>query len=255
MMNSNTKGAEYKELSKRTYEKYGIMLLEELYNKMGVDTYHNIFCETGDVEYSYCLKNKDSFVIKPRRYVESRLKIIDENEGKKARYDYNYGELSSINSIKEALSLDFDKYKVNDIIRNIYAMYGVNALASSNCNILDDWELVVDRNKNNYIKFMAKSNKPDFCKLERSYYTGFNQYTYNIDSFIDIVNTDSLALPVAEKLCSIYPEDVIEDTERKRNIKIPEEYAEWFIDNVYANQQTLSNDLMYENSFEKRASR
>ena len=254
-MNSGVKGTEYKELSKRTYEKYGIMLLEELYNKMGVNTYHNIFCKTGDIEYSYCLKDKDYFVIKPRRYVESRLKIKDENSGKKARYDYSYNELSDINNIKEALSLDFDLYKVNDIIRNIYAMYGVNALASSNCNILDDWELLADRNKNNYFKFIAKSNKPDFCKLEKSYYTGFNQYSYNIDSFIDMVNTDSLALPVAEKLCSIYPEDVVEDVERKRNIKIPEEYVEWFKDNIYTNQQTLSNDLLYENSFEKGYSR
>lgn len=254
-MNSGVKGTEYKELSKRTYEKYGIMLLEELYNKMGVDTYHNIFCKTGDTEFSYYVKERDYYVVKPRRYVESRLKIKDENDGKKARYDYSYKDLSNIKNIKEALSLDFDLYKVNNIIRNIYAMYGVNAIASSNCNILDDWELLVDRNKNNYIKFMAKSNKPDFCKLDKSYYTGFNQYSYNIENFIDMVNTDPLALPVAEKLCSIYPEDVVEDAERKRNTEIPKEYAEWFIDNMYANQQTLSNDLMYESVYKKNFSR
>ncbi len=255
MMNNGIKGAEYKVLTKRTYEKDGIMLLEELYKKMGVDTYHNIFSETGDTEFSYYIKDRDYFVVKPNRYVESRLKIKDENEGKKARYDFSYEDLTNIKNIKEALSLDFDLFKVNSIIRNIYAMYGVNAIASSNCNILDDWELLVDRNKNNYFKFMAKSNKPNFCKLDRSYYTGFNQYSYNIDNFIDMVNSDPLALPVAEKLCSIYPEDVVEDVERKRNTKIPEEYAEWFIDNMSANQQTLSNDLMYENTYERKFSR
>ena len=255
MMNSNVKGSEYKELSKRTYEKYGIMLLEELYNKMGVDTYHNSFIKNGDTEYSYSLKDPYYSIIKPKRYIESRLKIKDENEGKKARNSFSYDELSNIKNIKDALNIDFDSYKVNEIIRNIYAMYGVNAIASSNCDILDDWELLIDRNKNNYIKFKAKSNKPDFCKLDLSYYTGFNEYTHNIDKFIDMVNSDSLALPVAEKLCSIYPEDVVEDTEIKRNTKIPEEYAEWFIDNMYANQQTLSNDLMFENTFENSFSR
>lgn len=240
-----------KEIPKDSYGKYAIMLMEELYHKMDIDTYHNHFIKINGKDYSCYVKKSSSLIIKPKNYLETYIKVMDENSGKVARNYVDEEEINNIDIIKKSLSIDLDYSNVQSLLKKIYAMYGINAITSSNCDTLDDWELLSD--KYNGFQFIAKSNNPHFCSLNNSAsYSYGSQYNEKLNKFIKIVNSDyHNALPIVEKLCSIIPEQVIQQVEITRNIKIPEDYKNLFINRIIQNQAILSKKKINEKKLKK----
>lgn len=255
-----------REIPGSSFGKYGIMLMEELYSRLGIHTYHNYIIKKDDKDISYYMIDPNALKISSRNYLELHSKIIDENSNKVARDSFEDDELDDINLIKESLAMDFDSDKMRKLLNDFYRMYGVNALTSSECDRLDDWEFLFDKFQKNSICFVAKSNNPGFC--------GFNflsssdtdseavvddRFLDNIvngrermQRFVEMINNDfSYANPVVEELCSISPEEIVQAVEKNRNVVIPRACVELFVHIVTENQRLLKTLISVDNNLEE----
>ncbi len=229
-----------KEVPANTYRKYSIMIMEELYSSMGVDVYHNHFAEVNGKEYTFYAKKNDALVISPRNFLETYSKVVDENSGKVARDYVDEKEINNMRTIRSALSTELTSYKAKELLRQIYIMYGINAITSNSCDSLDDWELLFDKNSKNGLQFIAKCNNSIIGNSDYELLSGSSK----LDNFIKMAKSSiSFVSPIVIELCSISPEEITKRVETKRKIVIPKPYKTWITKIIYNNQRIMLKEI------------
>lgn len=242
---------------------YGFLLYEATAKVIGIDM---ISQET--------LKNMNSEnIIKVQlgSYLHYLLKVIDENEGRKARTTMREDVVAEEDSLRKALSIDFNEEETERLLKNIKLIYGINAVTSTEGNTLYDWDLIVDKRKSKMLGLFLKNNNKELCNLNypeekiETAYQHLNQNNDFLPEYIDEIKpTDKKKLSMyesADRFLEIYeknpdyfkeciaeitgidPQQIVSMIKNNWDKKLPEAYSWWFCATMNLNKEYLNNKL------------
>lgn len=238
---------------------YGFLLYEAVAKTIGIDMISKEILENTDP--------KDIIRIQLGIYLHYLFKVVDENEGRKARTTLKEDIILEEESLRQALSIDFNEETAERLLKNIKLIYGINAITSTVENTLYDWDLVIDRKKNKVLGFLLKNNNNNLCNLnyqeeiiEKGYeYLNTNDKLFPeyIDEMGQRENQESSIYESTDRLLEAYdknpdffqecigkvtsidPQEIISMVKGK----IPDAYNWWFCTTVNMNKEYISNKI------------
>jgi len=242
---------------------YGFLLYQATAKTIGIDMISQEILENMDLE--------NIIKVQLGSYLHYLLKVVDENEGRKARTTMREDVIAEEDSLRKALSIDFSEEETERLLKNIKLIYGINAVTSTEGNTLYDWDLIIDKRKSKMLGLRLKQNNKELCNLnypEEKIETAYKHLNKNSDllpEYIDEMkptdNQESSMYESANRLLGIYnrnpdcfkeclaqitsinPQQITSMIKENKEHKLPEAYEWWFCTTMNLNKEYLNNKL------------